>query len=115
MAAEHFIHVHVDPKTVKVMSFRGLTVPRVDDVVRLTSPAQNIDGEWRVIDVKWIITNREQGTTRYTSEAQAEVWVQPIVTKSWWRKPLRSVFVSLLWVVLTCGVVALLFHLGVLP
>jgi hypothetical protein len=112
--AEHFVHVRVDPKTVKVMSFKGLAIPRVDDVMRLASPAQNIDGEWLVTDVKWVITNRAQGTTMYASEAQAEVWVKPAGGKWWW-KPLRSVIFSALWVVLTCGVVATLFHLGVLP
>jgi hypothetical protein len=74
--AEHFIHVEQKPGVTRVMQFRGVSVPRVGEVMKLSSPNQQIEGEWEVIDVKWIVTNRAHGTSKYTSEAQAEVWVR---------------------------------------
>jgi hypothetical protein len=77
VADQHFVHVEQKPGVVRVMQFRGVSVPRKGEVMRLSSPSQSIEGEWVVTDVKWIVTNQAHGTSKYTSSAQAEVWVRP--------------------------------------
>lgn len=81
--AEHFIHVHADDG-VKVMSFKGVSVPRVGESMKLKSPQQKIDGEWVVYSVLWMVTNRNQGTQKFSTEAQAEVWVRRPTAKRRW-------------------------------
>lgn len=63
------------------MVFQGVSVPRIGEKVKLLSPNQQIDGVFEVIDVRWQITNKHQGTARYKSEAQAEIWVRPLAPR----------------------------------
>ncbi len=114
---QHHINVETDDGT-KVLSFRGLAIPRVGDRMKLTSTIQKILGEFEVTDVRWMVTNAGSGPGKFVSKAQAEVWARPWAPKKR-RRWFVHLFVALCLVAFVvaagAGLVAAGAYHGVLP